>query len=205
MGGDADACDGAADVGFPQPQGVMVAAGGDGVAVGAERRRGNGEFVPVRSASSPGCRGLLTPTRGLSCRSPRWRGGGRPGERSRVHEAGVAGQQGALPGVAGRAVQCRRAAGRHQAERQPIPHVGLFAVKGVAPPVQSCRAVRSERASVVVLAVCEDLGHVCLRPASEPARHVVEREAEIGQLVGDGDGDGWRHGAGEQTIVLQRP
>jgi hypothetical protein len=27
------------------------------------------------------------------------------------------------------------------------------------------------------LAVCEDFGHVCLRPGSESARHVVEREA----------------------------
>lgn len=85
---------------------------------------------------------------------------------------------------------------------------GLFAVEGVAPRMCSCWTVGCESsggASVVVLAVCEDLGHVCLRPVSEPARHVVEREAEVGQLVGDGDRDGWRHGTGEQTIVLQRP
>lgn len=42
-------------------------------------------------------------------------------------------------------------------------------------------------ASVVVLSVCEDLGHVCLRPVPEPARHVVEREAEVEKFLSNAD------------------
>ncbi|WP_179201683.1 hypothetical protein [Streptomyces caniscabiei] len=34
---------------------------------------------------------------------------------------------------------------------------------------------------------------------------VVQREAEFGQLVGDGDRAGRRHGTGEQAVALQRP
>jgi len=97
--------------------------------------------------------------------------------------------------------------------RWPLPlatlgYSRLIAVEGVVPRIWSYWTVGSEPsggASVVVPAVCEDLGHVRLGPVSEPARHVVERETEVGQLVGDGDRDGWRHGTGEQTIALQRP
>lgn len=52
---------------------------------------------------------------------------------------------------------------------------------------------------------CARTSAMCLRPVSEPARHVVQGEAEVGQLVGDGDRHSWRHGAGEQAIVLERP
>lgn len=93
---------------------------------------------------------------------------------------------------------CRRLPRRR---RQPAHHHREGNAEGVAYPEGGC--VLSGGACVVVLAVCEDLGHVGLRPVSEATCHIVEREAELGQLVGDGDRNGWRHGTGEQAVAFQ--
>lgn len=48
-------------------------------------------------------------------------------------------------------------------------------------------------------AVSQYLWHVRLGPTSKAPRHVVQRHAELRELVGDGDRDGRCDGAGEQT------
>ncbi len=53
-------------------------------------------------------------------------------------------------------------------------------------------------------AVGEHVVHVRLGPRLETAHQVMQGEPELGQLVGDRDGDGRRRCAGDQTVSLQR-
>jgi diketogulonate reductase-like aldo/keto reductase len=57
-------------------------------------------------------------------------------------------------------------------------------------------------AGVVRRAVGEHVVHVHLGPGLEAAHHLVQRQAEVGQLVRARDGDGRRRGAGDQAVTL---
>jgi hypothetical protein len=108
--------------------------------------------------------------------SPQQSSGGVPG-----HAATEAAPQRCTSAVASERHDCGSASGA-------APDCHGFAVDSGFLVFNSRTYPSLRDASVVGRAVCEDLVHVALCPRSEAAGHVVEREAEVGQLVGNGDG-----------------